>query len=102
MPDDAPDVAGRVLYLVISGAPAPEGITGLVGMLRAAGWQVVVFSTPLGIWLVDAVELEDLTGQPVRSEYRMPGVGAPVTPADVVLASADVQLGEQVRARPRG
>jgi len=35
---------------------------------------------------VNAVELEDLTGQPVRSEYRMPSTSAGVPPADVVLA----------------
>jgi len=29
---------------------------------------------------------ERLTGEPVRSEYRMPGTGTPVPPADAVLA----------------
>jgi phosphopantothenoylcysteine synthetase/decarboxylase len=77
---------GRVLYLVISGAPAPEGIPALAGMLQAGGWQVVVFSTPSGTRFADLGELEDLTGQPVRSEYRMPGSGSPTPPADVVLA----------------
>ena len=75
-----------MLYLVISGAPAPEGIPGLIGMLHAAGWRVVVFSTPFGTRFADAGELERLTGQPVRSEYRMPGTGTPVPPADAVLA----------------
>ena len=55
-------------------------------MLHAAGWRVVVFATPFGARFADASELERLTGQPVRSEYRMPGTGAPVPPADVVLA----------------
>jgi phosphopantothenoylcysteine synthetase/decarboxylase len=83
---DTPGVPGRVLYLVISGAPAPEGIPELVGMLHAAGWRVVVFATPFGTRFADAGELERLTGQPVRSEYRMPGTGTSVPPADVVLA----------------
>jgi hypothetical protein len=63
VPDDALDTSGRVVYLVISGAPAPEGISALVGMLQCAGWRVVMFATPLGIRFVDAVELEDLTGE---------------------------------------
>jgi phosphopantothenoylcysteine synthetase/decarboxylase len=46
----------------------------------------VVFATPLGTRFVDAGELEGLTGRPVRWEYRMPGTGSPVPPADVVLA----------------
>jgi phosphopantothenoylcysteine synthetase/decarboxylase len=75
-----------VLYLVISGAPAPEGLPSLVTMLQSAGWRVMVFSTPVGIRFVDVAELERLTGGPVRSEYRVPGTGSPTPPADVVLA----------------
>ena len=66
---------GRVLYLVISGAPAPEGMPALITACQAAGWRVVVFSTPIGTRFVDPAQLEQLTGQPVRSEYRMPGAG---------------------------
>jgi phosphopantothenoylcysteine synthetase/decarboxylase len=86
LPDDTQDETGHVLYLVISGAPAPEGIPELIGMLHTAGWQVVVFATPAGTRFADISELERLTGQPVRSEYRMPGTGTHVPPADAVLA----------------
>ena len=75
-----------VLYLVVSGAPAPEGIPALVAACQAAGWRVAVFSTPAGTRFVDLAELEHLTGEPVRSEYRMPGTGTPAPPADAVLA----------------
>ena len=70
----------NVLYLVISGAPAPEGVPALVAVCQAAGWRVVVFSTPTGTRFVDLSELERLTGEPVRSEYRTPGTGVPVRP----------------------
>ncbi|HZI73263.1 MAG TPA: hypothetical protein VFD73_04410 [Gemmatimonadales bacterium] len=46
----------------------------------------MVFCTPTGIRFIDAAELEQLTGEPVRSEYRMPGTGSPVPAADAVLA----------------
>jgi phosphopantothenoylcysteine synthetase/decarboxylase len=85
VPDDTRGAPG-VLYLVISGAPAPEGVPVLVRLLQAVGWRVVVFSTPFGTRFVDVAELERLTGEPVRLEYRMPGTGSPVPPADVVLA----------------
>jgi phosphopantothenoylcysteine synthetase/decarboxylase len=78
--------AQRVLYLVISGAPAPEGLPALVTLLRQAGWQVLVFSTLAGTRFADLAELEQLTGEPVRSEYRMPGTGVKTPPADAVLA----------------
>ena len=81
-----PDDGRRALYLVISGAPAPEGLPSLVGMLQSAGWRVMVFSTPMGTRFADLAELERLTGEPVRWEYRMPGTGTRTPPADVVLA----------------
>ena len=81
-----PRTHGRVLYLVISGAPAPEGMPALITVCQAAGWRVVVFSTPIGTRFVDPAEIQQLTGEPVRSEYRMPGVGTSVPPADAVLA----------------
>jgi len=74
------------LYLVVSGAPAPEGIPALITACQESGWRVVVFSTPLGVGFVDPTELERLTGEPVRSEYRMPGTGQAAPPADAVLA----------------
>lgn len=86
MPDDIQGTPGGVLYLVVSAAPAPEGIPDLVRMLRSAGWRAVIFATPLGARFVDEAELELLTGQPVRSQYRMPGAGIPTPPADAVLA----------------
>jgi phosphopantothenoylcysteine synthetase/decarboxylase len=88
VPDDHPigGARDRVLYLVLSGAPAPEGIPALVGGCQSAGWRVAVFSTPSGTRFADCAELERLTGSAVRSEYRMPGTGEPVPPADAVLA----------------
>jgi hypothetical protein len=76
--------ASRVLYLVISGAPAPEGLPSLVTLLQKSGWRVAVFSTPMGTRFADLDELERLTGQPVRWEYRMPGTGERTPPADAV------------------
>jgi phosphopantothenoylcysteine synthetase/decarboxylase len=75
-----------VLYLVISGAPAPEGVPELVAQCQAAGWRVLVFSTPLGTRFADLAALERLTGEPVRSEYRPPGTGKCLPAADAVLA----------------
>jgi len=31
-----------MLYLVISGAPAPEGLPSLVTLIQKSGWRVVV------------------------------------------------------------
>lgn len=76
----------RMLYLVISGAPAPEGLASLVRLLQSAGWRVAVFSTPAGTRFADMAELERLTGEPVRWEYRQLGASSRMPPAEVVLA----------------
>jgi phosphopantothenoylcysteine synthetase/decarboxylase len=74
------------LYLVVSGAPAPEGVPSLVRRCQDAGWRVVVFSTSAGTRFINLDELEQLTGEPVRSEYRLPGTGKATPAADAVLA----------------
>jgi len=75
-----------MLYLVASGAPAPEGIPELVAQCQAAGWRVLVFATPHGARFLDSARLERMTGEPVRTDYRMPGEAKALPPADAVLA----------------
>ena len=77
----------QTLYLVLSGAPAPEGAPELVRLLQADGYEVACLSTPTGVRFHDTTELERLTGERVRVEYRMPGTGSPLPPADLVLAA---------------
>ena len=78
--------ASNVLYLVASGAPVPEGLPALIDRCHSAGWRVLVFSTPMGIRFMDGPVLEGLTGEPVRTDYRMPGTGKTLSPADAVIA----------------
>ena len=82
---ERPDRKG-VLYLVASGAPAPEGIPELVSECQTAGWDVLVFATPHGARFLDVPELERLTSEPVRTDYRMPGEAKALPTADAVLA----------------
>jgi hypothetical protein len=58
--------APRVLYLVISGAPAPEGLPSLVTLIQRSGWRVVVFSIPMGTRFAD---LDELKRQGSGGEY---------------------------------
>lgn len=76
----------RILYLVLSGAPAPEETVELVQALHGHGWQVTVLSTPTGTDFHDHDQLAELTGDPVRVAFRMPGQGKSLPLADVVLA----------------
>lgn len=76
----------RALYLVISGAPAPEGIPELVALCQKGGWRVLVFSTPTGVRFADPAALQRMTREPIRTDYRLPGQGKDYPPADALLA----------------
>jgi phosphopantothenoylcysteine synthetase/decarboxylase len=78
----------RTLYLVVSGAPTTEAetIPDLVRLLHQDRWHITVLSTPTGARFHDLDELEELTGEPVRVEFRHPGTGTSLPPADAVLA----------------
>ncbi|MEJ3748459.1 flavoprotein [Actinomycetes bacterium KLBMP 9797] len=52
--------------------PAPE-VHRLVELAQAHGWTVGVIATSAALAFLDVPKLEALTGNPVRSEYRMPG-----------------------------
>jgi phosphopantothenoylcysteine synthetase/decarboxylase len=79
------DMPKGLLHLVISGAPAPEGLSALARLCQADGWRVMVISTPSGLGFADTGALEMLTGSPVRSQHREPGTSR-MPPADAVLA----------------
>lgn len=76
----------RTLYLVVSGAPAPERAVELVRAFQDQDWRVTVLSTPTGVRFHDQDRLEELIGEPVRVDFRMPGTGKSLPPADAVLA----------------
>ena len=45
--------------------PRTQGMPALITACQAAGWRLVVFSTPIGTRFVDPAQLEQLTGEPV-------------------------------------
>lgn len=49
-------------------------------------WRVLVFATPDGTKFLDLPALERLTGEPVRTDYRMPGDSKSPPQADALLA----------------
>ncbi|MFD6099310.1 flavoprotein [Nocardiopsis flavescens] len=78
----------RTLYLTLSGASTTpeETAPDLVRLLQDDGWRVTVLCTPTGTRFHDLAALEELTGEPVRVEFRRPGTGVSLPPPDAVLA----------------
>lgn len=84
-----PPAGRRVLYLVCCAAPPALSTAGLVTSAQARGWDVCVICTPTAArWLDDRIALlADLTGHPVRSQYKLPGEPDVLPPADAMLVA---------------
>jgi phosphopantothenoylcysteine synthetase/decarboxylase len=62
-----------VLLVVVCGA-GPAGEVGeLVKLAHERGWTAGVIATPAALDFLDVPALEQLTGNPLRSQYRRPG-----------------------------
>ncbi len=78
----------RTLYVVVCGAGPASDIGTFVKLALNRGWQVCVATTPAGAPFVNMPELQELTGYPVRIEFRQPGdPESPWPPADVIVVA---------------
>lgn len=78
----------RVLSVVVCGAgPAAEILT-LIKLAVDRGWTVQVTSTPAALGFFDPAAVEDMTGNPVRSQYGKPGAPRSRVPDAIVVAPA--------------
>ncbi|WP_214320395.1 flavoprotein [Nonomuraea sediminis] len=76
-----------VLYVIACAAPAAADLHSLIPLAQASGWQAHVVATPMGERFVNVPELERLTGNLVRSTYRMPQDPKGLPPADAVIVA---------------
>lgn len=80
-------MTSRVLYLIACAAPPAHDVAKLVELAHQAGWQVCVLTTLAGRHFVDVAAMEELTGYPVRSEYKAPGAPDVLPPPDAVIVA---------------
>lgn len=82
-------MASRVLYLFGSAAPPVFQVSDVVQNAQERGWDVCLGLTPTAArWLADQLpRLEERTGHPVRSEYKLPGEPDSWPPADVAMVA---------------
>lgn len=79
--------AAPVLYVIVCGSPAARDVPEFVRRAHGAGWQVCVVPTPMGEKFVDVGELQDLTGFPVRTQYKHPDEPDVLPPADAFVVA---------------
>lgn len=83
----------RTLYLVACAAPPVLRLPVPIRAAQQAGWDVCLILTPSAHrWLAEDTEgllqeLEQLTGHPVRHQYKLPGQPDVLPPPDAVLVA---------------
>ncbi|MCL9758687.1 flavoprotein [Frankia sp. AiPa1] len=80
-----PSSGGRVLYVVACGGYPAADLPAFVADVQADGWDVCVVATPAALGFLDAGGLTQLTGHPVRSQYKRPGEPDVLPPADALV-----------------
>jgi phosphopantothenoylcysteine synthetase/decarboxylase len=77
------------LYVVACGGPPAKALAAFVRFAQGEGWDVCVIATPDGAKFLDAAELAELTGHPVRVHYKQPDEPDVLPPPDAfVIAPA--------------
>lgn len=78
-----------VLYVIGCAAPPVLSIHALIKAAQARGWDPCLVLTPAAAhWLEPGISLlTDLTGHPVRSQYRLPGEPDQLPRADAMLVA---------------
>jgi phosphopantothenoylcysteine synthetase/decarboxylase len=79
-------VSTRVLYVVVCGAGPASHVNRLVDLAHERGWAVQVIATPSALDFIDVDQLQTLTGNRVRSQYRKPGEPRS-KPADAIIVA---------------
>jgi phosphopantothenoylcysteine synthetase/decarboxylase len=81
----------KVLYLIACGAPPSQNIGDMIKLAQDDGWDVCLLATPSAVKFLDKIAMAELTGHPVRSEYKEPGApDALPAPDAVIVAPATV------------
>ncbi|MGP8001340.1 MAG: flavoprotein [Streptosporangiaceae bacterium] len=83
----ARDGSPGVLYVIVCGAPAASRVDEFVRLAQDAGWLVRVIATPMGERFIDAAQLAALTGDRVRSAFRMPDEPDELPATDAVVVA---------------
>jgi phosphopantothenoylcysteine synthetase/decarboxylase len=79
--------AQGVLYVVVCAAGPATEVGTLVRLAQDEGWMVCVVATPHARAFIDVRALEELSGFPVRVEYRAPGTTVDVPAPDAILVA---------------
>lgn len=76
----------RTLYIIACASRVASRIDKLIIEAQQADWNVCVIATPKAVNFIDRPALEQLTGYPVRHDYKRPEESDILPPADALIA----------------
>jgi hypothetical protein len=76
-----------VLYIVACGGRPAGDLAPFVETCRADGWDVCVIATPSALKFMDREGLTELTGRPVRYDYKQPDEPDVLPAADAMVVA---------------
>ncbi|NEC91526.1 flavoprotein [Streptomyces sp. SID12501] len=79
----------KILYLISCAAPPAQSVATGIRKAQAAGWGVCLILTPSAhSWLEnDIAELRELTGYPIRHQYKLPAESDVLPSPDAILVA---------------
>jgi phosphopantothenoylcysteine synthetase/decarboxylase len=76
-----------VLYVIACGGPPASQVADFVRYAQDQGWDTAVIATPDGARFLDTALLTELTGHPVRVQYKQPGDPDVLPPATAMAVA---------------
>jgi len=77
----------RVLYVLVCGGQPARDVEPFVRRTLADGWDVCVIATPSAARFLNLSHLAELTGHPVRTDYKHPDEPDVLPAADVLVVA---------------
>lgn len=77
----------RVLYVIACGGRPAADVPEFVTWAQGEGWDVCVVATPAATKFLDADRLANLTGHPVRNDYKRPEDPDVLPPSDAIVVA---------------
>lgn len=77
----------HVLYIIACGGRPSGRLPAFVSFAQEQGWDVCVIATPDAVKFLDVDHLANLTGHPVRSQYKHPDEPDVLPPADAFVVA---------------
>jgi phosphopantothenoylcysteine decarboxylase len=81
----------KVLYHIVCASPPAQHVQDFITLAQRAQWEVCVIATPQATKFMNAPLLEEITGYPVRSDFK--AIGTPdIFPAMDAMVVAPMTL----------